>query len=129
MGSPWMQLGNVWANTDDIFSLSKESSAAADEELALRWEVLDMLPGGSGVLDGGAGIHPNESYDASDGTRRQFDYQNVDVKKMGLADCQRLMDGIFKKSEDDNAVFLKKVRDRIDQYDSFHQLAYALIIR
>ncbi|KAL0921025.1 hypothetical protein M5K25_008052 [Dendrobium thyrsiflorum] len=117
MGSPWKQLGNVWASSDEIFSLSRESSAVADEELAVRWEVMDKLPGGEGVRDGGAGALMNklEYYDAGEDLRRHFNFQDVNVKKMGLADRQRLIDGIFKKTEGDNAVFLKKLRDRIDK--------------
>ncbi|XP_020579208.1 ABC transporter G family member 42-like isoform X1 [Phalaenopsis equestris] len=34
---------------------------------------------------------------------------------MGIADRRRLMDGIFRNPDDDNGVFLKKLRDRIDK--------------
>ncbi|PKA64631.1 Pleiotropic drug resistance protein 12 [Apostasia shenzhenica] len=121
-GTPWAQMGTrIWSNPDDIFSLSRASAgctttAAADEEEALQWAALEKLPTYN-RLRTGILRKDLESFVTGEGARKHFRFQEVDVTKMGTSQRQELIDRIFKIADDDNATFLRKLRDRIDKVD------------
>ncbi|KAG0495112.1 hypothetical protein HPP92_006106 [Vanilla planifolia] len=100
--STWMHYGSpIWGHYDvDMFSRSRESSAVADEEAAVWWELSQRYSSGN---DGSG----------EEGRRNQIHHE-VDVRKMGLAERHDFIERILKE-EEDNEAFLKRLRSRIDR--------------
>ncbi|KAG0495050.1 hypothetical protein HPP92_006044 [Vanilla planifolia] len=100
--STWMHYGSpIWGHYDvDMFSRSRESSAVADEEAAVWWELSQRYSLGN---DGSG----------EEGRRNQIHHE-VDVRKMGLAERHDFIERILKE-EEDNEAFLKRLRSRIDR--------------
>ncbi|KAK8947857.1 Pleiotropic drug resistance protein 12 [Platanthera guangdongensis] len=107
--SSWLKMDSPWVTMDSVSSI-------ANEEAALQWAALESLPSAD-RLRSNIIKRPVESLESTGQESRwysSFKYDEVDPTKMGLADRQLFLDRIFKKADEDNSAFLKKLRNRID---------------
>ena len=111
----------VWQAPPDVFTRSGRQSGDEDEE-ELRWAAIERLPTYdrlrksvlSKVLDNGRIVR-----------------DEVDVTRLCAQDKKQLMDSILKTVEDDNDMFLRRLRDRTDRFCSlsFCDFLLRLILR
>jgi hypothetical protein len=84
-----------------------EEEKEMDDEEALKWAALEKLP----------------TYDRLRTSILQkflgskIVHQEVDVRHMGFAERQRIIDNLLKVADEDNERFLLKLRHRIDRYN------------
>ncbi|KAH7423683.1 hypothetical protein KP509_12G068400 [Ceratopteris richardii] len=90
----------------DVFSCSESMQREIEEEEALKWAALQKLP----------------TYDrlrravlSRIVTEGSVQYEEVDVRKLGLADRQQIIERVLRVAEEDNERLLLKLRDRIDK--------------
>jgi len=85
-----------------------EEEKEMDDEEALKWAALEKLP----------------TYDRLRTSILQkflgskIVHQEVDVRHMGFAERQRIIDNLLKVADEDNERFLLKLRHRIDRYNN-----------
>ncbi|MQM06015.1 hypothetical protein Taro_038834 [Colocasia esculenta] len=86
-------------SSSDIFG---RSSREEDDEEALKWAALEKLPTydrlRKGILTGASG-----------------EVQEVDIQDMGFQDRQNLLEKLVRNAEEDNEMFLLKLRNRMER--------------
>ncbi|KAJ0964795.1 hypothetical protein J5N97_025933 [Dioscorea zingiberensis] len=102
---------------EDVFMRSESSASGSrrydDDEEELRWAALEKLPTydrlRTGIL--------KKVLDVGDGDAggRSYELKEVDLRKMGVNERQEFIERVFKVPEEDNELFLKKLRNRIDR--------------
>ncbi len=99
-----------WGGPADMNVFTRNSTQstrddAMDDEEALRWAALEKLP----------------TYDRLRTTIMQkamgskIVHEEVDVRSFGLHERQQIIDRLLQVTEEDNARFLMKLRNRIDR--------------
>ncbi|KAK7255465.1 hypothetical protein RIF29_28875 [Crotalaria pallida] len=95
-------------------SLSENHShhQSNDDEEALKWAAIEKLPTydriRTSILK-----YALEHDQQSDG--KMVVLKEVDVRKLGMDERQKLIDSMFKVAEEDNERYLRKLRERIDR--------------
>lgn len=101
-GSRRNSASGIWRGGDDVFSRSSRDRDEMDDEEALKWAALEKLPTydriRKGILHSVAGEH-----------------EEVDIAKIGFQDRRLLIDRLLKIADEDNELFLLKLRSRIDK--------------
>ncbi|XP_061374184.1 pleiotropic drug resistance protein 2-like isoform X3 [Gastrolobium bilobum] len=94
---------SLWSgHGDDVF----ERSNREDDEEHLKWAAIQRLPTFERlrktivkqVLESG-----------------RFNYEEIDISKLGMLEKKKLLDGVLRTVEEDNEKFLTKMRERIDR--------------
>jgi hypothetical protein len=106
---------------DNVFGRNSALSRRdeADDEEALKWAALEKLP----TMDR---LHTTILQKRM-GSR--IVHEEVDVRRMGFVERQQIIDGLLKVTEEDNERFLKKLRARIDRYETIPLLKCSHLIR
>jgi hypothetical protein len=94
-------LGGDQHNVFGSARVSERSGEMGDEE-ALRWAAMERLPTVRRLRTAMIQRSPGQ-------------VDHVDVAKIGLLERQLLIDNLLKVIEDDNEIFLLKLRKRIDK--------------
>ncbi|MCO5579433.1 hypothetical protein L7F22_033288 [Adiantum nelumboides] len=101
---------NKWTSVgaDNVLTLASHSQkeAKAEDDEALKWAALERLP---------------TFYRLRTSVRKKCEdgkmvAEHVDVRKMDLGERQLLMERLVKDAEQDNGMFLQRLRNRIDKY-------------
>ncbi|KAK1422491.1 hypothetical protein QVD17_25636 [Tagetes erecta] len=99
--------GTSW-RMEDVFSTSSRHSL--EDEEALRWAALEKLPTYNRLR-----TTIFNSYVPADQEKIANDQKLLDVRDLDPQARQGFIDQIFKVAEEDNEIFLKKFRDRVDK--------------
>ncbi|XP_042413622.1 ABC transporter G family member 36-like isoform X1 [Zingiber officinale] len=98
---------SVWRRTEEsVFSRSSRERSAEDDEEALRWAALEKLPTFDRVRRGILSL-PDEGGVAG--------LREVDVGKLGFQERRALLERLLHVAEEDNELFLLKLKDRIQR--------------
>lgn len=87
-------------------SASRREDAMDDEE-ALKWAAVERLP----TYDR---VRTSIFHDASTGRMKQ-----VDVRELTPLETTELLDKLMAEAQDENNVFLQKMRKRLDKYETY----------
>lgn len=103
--------GNWSRSFEEVFagssSARRHSIRAQEDEEALRWAAIEKLPTYNRLRTGLIkSFLENEN---------KVVHKEVDVRKLEMSEKQEFIDRIFKVAEEDNEIFLKKFRQRIDK--------------
>ncbi|KAL5060201.1 hypothetical protein RYX36_031805 [Vicia faba] len=98
-------MASVSAGVPDVFERS-DRHTQEDDEYHLTWAAIERLPSFERMRKG-VMKHVDENGKVVHG--------EVDVARLGLRDRKILLDSIFEVVEQDNDVFLRKIRDRQDR--------------
>lgn len=96
---------------DNVFGRNQAQSGreGGDDEEALKWAALEKMP----TYDR---LHTT-ILERSMGSR--VVHEEIDVRHIGFAERQQIIDNLLKVTEEDNERFLKKLRNRIDRYAGY----------
>lgn len=94
------------AQPADVFNRNGQQQTHEDEERDLIWAAIERLPTYDRMRKGVL----KQALD--DGN---VVYDQVDVAHLGMHDKKLLMESILKIVEEDNEIFLRRFRDRIDR--------------
>eukprot|EP01018_Ginkgo_biloba_P026515 Gb_28917 [translate_table: standard] len=92
--------------TESVFSLASSTRRHQDEEEALKWAALEKLP----TYD-----RLRTSILKSVQEKGQVIHDQIDVRNIQLGTRQQLLDRLIKVTDEDNELFLNKLRERIDR--------------
>jgi hypothetical protein len=92
----------VWTGQPDVF----QRSGREDDEEELKWAALERLPTYDRLRKG----FPKQVLDNG-----RVGYEEVDVTNLQMQDKKHLMENILKVVEEDNEMFLRRLRDRTDR--------------
>lgn len=91
---------NVWRNsTIEVFS---QSSRHEDDEEALKWAAIERLPTYLRIKRGIL-------------TEAEGQSREVDIEELGLLERRNILERLVKITEEDNEMFLMKLKNRIDR--------------
>ncbi|KAJ7565358.1 hypothetical protein O6H91_02G066900 [Diphasiastrum complanatum] len=92
--------------SDTVFGRASRSRREQDDEEALKWAAIEKLP----TFDR---LRTTIIKDYTDGER--VVHQEFDLRNLGLAERQKLIEKLLKVTEEDNEKVLRKLRNRIDR--------------
>lgn len=88
----------------DVFEGSMRREV--DDEEELKWAAIERLP----TFERMRKSIVKQALESG-----RFNYEEVDICKLGMQDRKTLLDGILRIVEEDNEKFLSKMRERIDR--------------
>jgi len=93
---------SIWRNSDaaEIFS----NSFHQDDEEALKWAAIQKLPTFARLRKGLL-------------TSLQGEATEIDIGKLGLQERKDLLEKLVRIGEEDNEMFLLKLKDRMDRFE------------
>ncbi|XP_076952083.1 ABC transporter G family member 35-like [Bidens hawaiensis] len=96
---------------EDVFAHSRGSSRhSMEDEEALRWAALEKLPTYSRLR-----TTIFQPYVQDDQEQARTEQMLLDVRALDPQTRQNFIDKVFKVAEEDNEIFFRKLRDRIDK--------------
>lgn len=105
-------MASMWLSADGNGAFSRSSSSSSrrmrgeeDDEEALRWAALERLPTRDRVRRG-------ILLQAAEGNGEKVE---VDVGRMGARESRALIARLIRAADDDHALFLLKLKDRMDR--------------
>ncbi|KAK9130975.1 hypothetical protein Sjap_011462 [Stephania japonica] len=103
-----------WGMEEVFMRSSRRSRSGDDDEEALKWAALEKLPTYDRLRTGimKSFLDDNEE---NNQTNKGFVHKEVDVRKLDVNDRQAFIERIFKVAEEDNEIFLRKFRNRVDK--------------
>lgn len=104
----------VWVNQGDVF----QKSGREEDEEELKWAAIERLPTYDRLRKGML----KQVRDSGSVRYEEFDVANLDVHGR-----KQLIESILKVAEEDNEIFLRKLRERTDRSDSFFLDAYSCL--
>lgn len=106
---------DTWSNHGGVFERSMRYREDEDEQ-ELKWAAIERLPTFERVRTSMMKKKmKKELYVLEDFETNGFDYEQVDVTKLGIEEKRHLLDCILKNIEEDNLKFLQGLRNRIDK--------------
>ncbi|KAK4279543.1 hypothetical protein QN277_011310 [Acacia crassicarpa] len=99
---------DTWSNHGGIF----ERSMRKEDEEELKWAAIERLPTFERIK---TSMLKKKEFQVLEDFGNVFDYEQVDVTKLGIEEKRRLLDCILKNIEEDNLKFLQRLRNRIDK--------------
>ncbi|KAK7343909.1 hypothetical protein VNO77_13026 [Canavalia gladiata] len=108
----WSRRSWVSASVPELWSghggdVFERSEKEADDEEELKWAAIERLPTFERLRKSIVKRVLEES--------GRFNYEEVDLSKLGMQDKKKLLDAILRTVEDDNERFLLSMRERIDR--------------
>ncbi|CAN6456720.1 unnamed protein product [Victoria cruziana] len=108
-----------WGTEDSLRTSRRVRSAETDEE-ALRWAALEKLPTydrlRTSILKSYVGGEEQQLQQVEGlGQGGKVVHKEVDVRKLDAAERQEFIERLFRVAEEDNGIFLRKFRNRIDR--------------
>ncbi|KAK9099040.1 hypothetical protein Syun_026085 [Stephania yunnanensis] len=103
-----------WGMEEVFMRSSRRSRSGDDDEEALKWAALEKLPTYDRLRTGimKSFLDGNEENIQNN---QGFVHKEVDVRKLDVNDRQAFIERIFKVAEEDNEIFLRKFRNRVDK--------------
>ncbi|XP_078431904.1 pleiotropic drug resistance 1 [Wolffia australiana] len=99
---------------EDVFMKStsgnRRSRRDDDDEEALRWAALEKLPTYDRLR---TSIFKTLVEGGQDHQQAKYSHKEVDVRKLGAGERQEFIERVFRVAEEDNELFLQKLRNRI----------------
>ncbi|KAK7268421.1 hypothetical protein RIF29_21119 [Crotalaria pallida] len=89
----------------DVFERSRSRRREDDEE-ELKWAAIERLP----TFERLRKVLVKQVIESG-----RFNYEEVDISKLGVMEKKKLLDGLLRIVEEDNERFLSRIRQRIDR--------------
>lgn len=112
--------GRVWQDVDSPFSRRSSTEAEEDDLEALTWAAMERLPTYMAMLEEDTQVEAQNS--RSGAGERSFSgiigrkkVLPVDVRHLHKAQRQRLLEKAFATTDQDNAILLQRLKQRIDR--------------